>query len=106
MEDGHVSGMEARISDEREGMKKQPTTAFKKRTRSRQGKPSANPKYRPWTREEEALLGTATDPVIAARLGRQRATIAARRHKLGIKPAVFVPPNTWTAEEESLLGTA
>ena len=38
----------------------------------------------PWTTAEEALLGTAPDPVIAKRLGRTRIAITQRREVLGI----------------------
>src|SRR5580692_11437248 len=63
-------------------------------------------KHRPWTREEEAWLGTDCDAKIAARLGRPPATVAARRHQLRIPPAPFVPPEPWTDGEDALLGTA
>ena len=39
---------------------------------------------RPWTPEEDALLGTASDTEIAARLDRHIATVCIRRQKLGI----------------------
>ena len=39
---------------------------------------------RPWTQEEDALLGTASDTEIAARLGRHVAVVCIRRQKLGI----------------------
>jgi hypothetical protein len=38
----------------------------------------------PWTPAEDAQLGTAPDSTLAARLGRSRGSIAARRHYLGI----------------------
>jgi hypothetical protein len=39
---------------------------------------------RPWTPQEEALLGTASDTEIAARLGRKIEVVCMRRQKLGI----------------------
>lgn len=52
------------------------------------------------------MLGTASDTEIAARIGRQPANVAARRHKLRIPPALIVRPNAWTAAEDAVLGTA
>lgn len=43
-----------------------------------------------WTPAEDAQLGTAPDAQVAARLGRSRGSVAARRHKLGI-PATAAP---------------
>jgi hypothetical protein len=39
-----------------------------------------------WTPEEDALLGTATDGCIAARLGRSTNAVQHRRQRLGIRP--------------------
>lgn len=39
---------------------------------------------RPWTPEEEALVGTASDGVIAKRIGRSREAVQGRRWLLGI----------------------
>ena len=57
------------------------------------GIPKPDLKFRPWTAGEEKLLGTAPDPVIAGRIDRQPATVAARRHLLGIPPAPYVAYN-------------
>jgi len=38
----------------------------------------------PWTKEDDALLGTDTDRVIARRLGRTSVSVSNRRKKLGI----------------------
>jgi hypothetical protein len=46
-----------------------------------------NPRGREWTHDEEALLGTDRDGVIAARLGRTRGAVVQRRLTLGIPPA-------------------
>ena len=43
-----------------------------------------------WTPAEDALLGTMSDPRVAAATGRSLGSIAARRHKLGI-PAASSP---------------
>jgi hypothetical protein len=40
--------------------------------------------YEPWTVKEDALLGTDTDRVIAAKLRRSSVSIGSRRKKLGI----------------------
>lgn len=39
-----------------------------------------------WTANEDAILGTATDAVIAVRIGRTRGAVKARRFALGIEP--------------------
>jgi len=38
----------------------------------------------PWTKEDDALLGTDTDRAIARRLGRTSVSVSNRRKKLGI----------------------
>jgi hypothetical protein len=43
-----------------------------------------NRKRRPWTPEEDALLGTAPDTELAARLGRHISTVCIRRQELSI----------------------
>src|SRR5947208_13666108 len=69
-------------------------------------KPKPDPKHSPWTPQEEALLGTAPDAQIAARIERQTATLATRRYKLHLPPAPVVRADTWSAAEHALLGTA
>jgi len=46
----------------------------------------------PWTDAEDALLGTATDKVIALRTGRTRGAVKARRFAVGIEPGRVPPP--------------
>src|SRR5207245_7275324 len=84
---------------------KRSVTAIQVR-RALRGKAKPDPKYGPWTQEEDALLGSASDPQIAARIGRRAATVAARRKKLGIPHAPVTPNNAWSASEDALLGTA
>jgi hypothetical protein len=71
------------------------------------GLPTPQPKTRPWTREEEKLLGTERDVVIARRLGRHKSVIHQRRKQLGI-PRFFIGGATrpWTKADDRLLGTA
>ncbi len=38
----------------------------------------------PWTKKGPALLGTMSDPVLARRLGRTRASVQLTRHRRGI----------------------
>jgi hypothetical protein len=63
---------------------------------------------RPWTPEEDALLGTMFDAEVVARTGRQVRDVYARRRHLGI-PAYRPNPGglsrPWTPEEDALLGT-
>jgi DNA-binding Lrp family transcriptional regulator len=40
---------------------------------------------RPWTKQEDALLGTDTDRAIAARLGRSTGAVIYRRKRLNIE---------------------
>lgn len=49
-----------------------------------------------WTKEADAFLGTAPDPVIAAQLQIHIGTVANRRRQLGISPGM-----KWTAEMEA-----
>src|SRR4051812_9448859 len=51
-------------------------------TRRRVGLPP--PGLRPFTADEDALLGTMVDRMVAERTGRDYKTVAARRKKLGI----------------------
>jgi hypothetical protein len=41
--------------------------------------------YEPWTKQEDALLGTDKDRVIAVKLQRSSVAVAVRRKKLGIE---------------------
>jgi predicted transcriptional regulator len=65
---------------------------------------------RPFTPEEDALLGTATDREVAAKLDRDQKTIHARRKRLGIPAFVKRKPQDkavfWTPAKDKLLGTA
>lgn len=58
---------------------------------------------RPWSRREEELLGTTTDPEIARRLRRSIVAVYARRRSLDI-PAIPIR-RPWTKREIKLLGT-
>jgi hypothetical protein len=63
-------------------------------------------KRKPWTTEEEAVLGTVTDALAAELLGRNKATITARRIRNGI-PAKFGAKGIqkpWTADQLAMLG--
>jgi hypothetical protein len=60
-------------------------------------------KYR-WRPEEIALLGTASDQELAARLGRTVLAVLTRRQKVGILQRAAVRP--WRPHEIELLGTA
>src|SRR6185437_3233699 len=78
-------------------------------TKRRQlGLPMPKPKIGNWNREEDALLGTERDRVIAKRLGRPEPGVADRRRKLGIPPSGIrrQRANAWKPKEEKLLGTA
>src|SRR5438034_1220312 len=52
-----------------------------------------------------ALLGTATDKVIAARIGRTREAVLHHRKIGGIPRAPPVIAPAWTAEQDRLLGS-
>ena len=57
-----------------------------------------------WTADEDRLLGTMPDHVLAQRLGCSHQKVTARRHKLGIPP--FRPARRpWSRAEDELLGT-
>src|SRR5437667_11654279 len=58
---------------------------------------------RPWTKEEKALLGSATDAEIARRIGRDRQAVRLKRVLLHL-PATR-PLRAWTDKEERILGT-
>ena len=62
------------------------------------------PAIRPWTAEEEALLGTAADNLIAKRLHRGAWSVRQRRLALGC-PVVSRRAADWTSEEIKVLGT-
>jgi hypothetical protein len=74
------------------------------------GLPPFEPTHRPWTPEEDAMLGTDSDKNIAHRLGRHPGLVSRRRAELGIprKRDTLRQPRTrpWAAEELSVLGTA
>ena len=76
-------------------MKRQPTTAFKKRTRSRRGAP--------WRLSELARLGKTPDSVLARRFGRTIKEVMAIRQQRYI--SLPTGPRRWTAREIRLLGT-
>ncbi len=61
------------------------------------------PDYRPWTPEEEALVGTIPDDEIAKKIGRTPVAVGFRRRLLGLAP---VPrrPSRWTESVLSRLG--
>jgi hypothetical protein len=65
---------------------------------------------KPFIPEEDAILGTATDREIAAKLGRDMNTIHARRKRLGIPAFVKRKPQgkpvVWTPAKDKLLGKA
>ncbi len=48
---------------------------------------------RPWTAEEEALLGTAPDAEVAERLSRSGPSVRGHRQIKGIAPFVSAPGN-------------
>lgn len=56
-----------------------------------------------WTPEEDALLGTDDDAVIARRIGVGKDAVFERRRKLEIQP--HQPQRPWGPEEDALLGT-
>ena len=57
-----------------------------------------------WTKETEALIGTAPDAEIALRLGVSKAMVCFRRLALG--QAINRPRVAWTEESVALLGSA
>ncbi len=61
-----------------------------------------------WRSEEEALLGTDHDPVIAASIGRTVHAVTSHRTRLGIQAFSGNPTNgrPWTPEELAKLGTS
>ena len=65
---------------------------------------SAGGRNRPWTPEEDALLGTKPDATLAAELHRGARPLRRRRLLLGI-PVVALKAPAWTPAETSTLGT-
>ncbi|PWU19201.1 MAG: hypothetical protein C5B50_07055 [Verrucomicrobia bacterium] len=59
---------------------------------------------RPWTAEENKLLGRLTDDEAAARTGRTRRAVLTRRRRLGVKCPTCSWAH-WTADQTQLLGT-
>jgi hypothetical protein len=49
-----------------------------------------------WTPARDALVGTASDAVIARRLGVTLARVRGRRYRLGVPPACPIPRYDWT----------
>ena len=67
--------------------------------------PNPYNQFRPWTREEEALLGRIPDEEIARKTGRPLGSISNKRRELGLrKPGAR--RKYWMPEEERILGTA
>lgn len=61
------------------------------------------PKFKYWTPEEDALLGTDSDKAMAAKIGRTIDAVYARRLKLGIPGG---DSRKWKPEDDRCLGTA
>jgi len=57
---------------------------------------------RPWTKEEDQILGTGPDAQVAARLKRPFKSVQSRRHLKKIRG--YGQPQPWSASEERLLG--
>jgi hypothetical protein len=66
------------------------------------GLPRFGKPFRPWTRAEDALLGTIPDKQLVRRLKRSYGAIAARRQMLRILPC---RPQAWRPEDDKILGT-
>jgi len=64
-----------------------------------QGKPPSSPR-RPWTAEEDSLLGTKSDRALARKLGRTVKAVKTRRRLKG----VFLVKE-WRPEDDKILGT-
>jgi hypothetical protein len=62
-----------------------------------------DPTHRPWTKQEDALLGTMTDAALLKRLHRTENGIQLRRTRRKIAKFDRVR-RRWTAEDERLLG--
>lgn len=57
----------------------------------------------PWTDADEAMLGTASDRLVAQKMGRTHKAVETHRLALGIPPHTPVR-RTWTKRELALLG--
>src|SRR5206468_12718391 len=66
--------------------------------------PAANPFWRPWTAEEEALVGKMRDEEVAARTGHSIKAVCHRRLALGL-PAFEPKFRLCTHEDEAIVGT-
>jgi len=63
---------------------------------------------RPWSPEEDALLGTMPDDEVARRTRRNRTAVFLRRQNLGIpswRASSWKARWHWTPEQDALLGT-
>jgi hypothetical protein len=63
-----------------------------------------NPMHRPWTKEEDAQLGTLSDRAVAEKIGRTFGAVRARRIAFGLQDPSVRP--RWTPAEDRMLGTA
>src|SRR5437667_875523 len=80
----------------------QPRCHYQKRCKLGIRRP--HPRFRPWTKEEDALLGTMPDSKLAQQLGRTFEAVKVRRRQHEIEnpnPKLIL----WTPGEEALLGT-
>lgn len=71
--------------------------------RKTKGIACVNPKFRPWTPEEDTLLGKLPDRLVAQKLKRSFKAVQSRRFGKGIGSAN--QPRVWTPREDALLGT-
>lgn len=72
--------------------------------RSAQGIQVVNPDTKPWTPEEDKLLGAEPDDTLARKLGRSFIAVSYRRQQMKI-PRYGEETRPWTAKEDELLGT-
>jgi hypothetical protein len=63
-----------------------------------------DPNDKPWTLDEDKLLGTEPDEVVARKLGRSRCAVEFRRQQMHI-PLFGRKVRHWTPAEDELLGT-
>jgi len=63
-----------------------------------------NPDEKPWTPEEDKLLGTEPDDVLVRKLGRTFIAVSYRRQQMKI-PRCGKAVRPWTPKEDKLLGT-
>src|SRR6185503_7947118 len=68
------------------------------------GVPLLEPQFKPWTRAEEALLGTKSDAKVARALGRTELAVQVRRRMDIASATVRHAVKPRTADEERLLG--